>query len=99
MAIPSSATEIVVQSGQVEHDPVRRRPPREAMPTTTRNQVLTGSPREGQALDDIRHRAALQDVLRLSHASKLGAAPRRFLNKSSRLRPATAGGDALQGRV
>ena len=58
VAIPSSAHRDVVKAGQVEHDPVRRRPAGEAMPAAARGDALTGRRRVRQNADDVRHRAA-----------------------------------------
>jgi hypothetical protein len=47
-----------VEAGQVEHDPVRRRPAREAVPPATRDDAVPGGRRVRHGAHDVRHRAA-----------------------------------------
>ncbi len=47
-----------VEAGQVEHDPVRRRPAREAVPAAARDDPFLPHPRVFEGGDDVRNRAA-----------------------------------------
>ena len=58
VATPSACHGDAVEAGQVEHDPVRRRSAREAVPPATRGDAVPGGCRVRHGADDVRDRAA-----------------------------------------